>query len=754
MQAVADSVGLPGALEMDPRRVWFGRGGYVERREDGSFAVYVRGEVIGLFDVEDVGSRDVLIAVALQDDERVRDEVARAFRVSLATVGRVRTRLVRGGFREVANTGHAPGAPTVRTEKLRQRLAKLFERDFGPRRAHRAVAKLASYGVVQSMHAQWLAERAESRAAQAENARQQQALALMPGSQLERNPAKIRAETANRPELSVAPTSTAVPTGPSDEVPAPRDLTDRSELSLVEVAPGREAVVQHVGSWMLLGLMQDLGVYDLAARARGDSVPLLALRVALDATAIALAIGEKCVEGVRRLETPSVGTLLRHGGGASPTWVRCVLHDFADAGSTLFQATVSQQLLTRAAEEDDPRLWLYIDNHLRPYTGQQVIRKGWRMQDKRAVPGTTDFYLHDEAGAPVWRMSSPSHDSLSTWFRPAVEFVHQVFDKKVKAVLAFDRGGAYPEAMKELRNAGAEFVTYERKPYPQIGATEFTQQLTITLASLPRQPILYRYLETPQKNLRFGRGRVRRIALLTEDGEQMNLLAVSALPAEELIRGHLARWGVQENQLKHEVERWGINQLDGRKVEEYPPDAIIPNPARRRLDRQLKLLCAAEGEARRRLAHLDQEDPDREKFERIIETALERQRDLEALRATVPTHAPVSETPLAGKLKRHELGYKNVLDSLRTVLANIESELAVKLAGHLTHPREAKKALANLFAAPGTIRPWSRSVMVRLMPAATADERRAFQPFLADLNAMKLTLPGDPDRRRLLWKLS
>jgi hypothetical protein len=32
-----------------------------------------------------------------------------------------------------------------------------------------------------------------------------------------------------------------------------------------------------------------------------------------------------------------------------------------------------------------------VDNHLRPYTGEHVMRKGWRMQDKRAVPGTTDY---------------------------------------------------------------------------------------------------------------------------------------------------------------------------------------------------------------------------------------------------------------------------------------------------------------------------------------------------------------------------
>ena len=503
---------------------------------------------------------------------------------------------------------------------------------------------------------------------------------------------------------------------------------------------------------MLLGLMNALGVYDLAARICGDSLSLPALRVALDSTAIALAIGQECVEGVRRLETPSVGTLLRHGSGVSPSWVRSVLHDFAAAGSSLFQATVATRLLRRAAHEDS-RLWLYIDNHLRPYTGQHVIRKGWRMQDKSVVPGTTDYYLHDQSGAPIWRVATPSHESLCEWLMPAVEFVHTTFDKQITPVLVFDRGGAFPEAMKELRAAKAEFVTYERKPYPEVGATEFKRTLTITLASQPKRPIVIRYTEAPQKNLRFGRGRVRRIALLTEEGKQVNLLAVSALPAEDLIRGHLARWGRQENQLKHEVERWGINHLDGRKVEEYPPDEIIPNPERRRIDRLLKLSGAAEGEARRKLARLGKDDPDCKEFEQTIEAAMERQRDLEALRAEVPTHAPVSETPLAGKLTKHELGYKNVLDSIRAVLANIESELAVRIAPHLSRPREAKKVLANLFAAPGTIHLTPKRLTVKLMPAATDDERTAFQPFLDDLSGMRMTLPGDPDCRRLLWTL-
>jgi len=51
---------------------------------------------------------------------------------------------------------------------------------------------------------------------------------------------------------------------------------------------------------------------------------------------------------------------------------------------------------------------------------------------------------------------------------------------------------------------------------------------------------------------------------------------------------------------KHGVERWGINQLDGRKTAKYLPDSVTPNPARRRLDRELRLTRVEEGKARRK----------------------------------------------------------------------------------------------------------------------------------------------------------
>ena len=376
------------------------------------------------------------------------------------------------------------------------------------------------------------------------------------------------------------------------------------------------------------------------------------------------------------------------------------------------------------------------------------------MQDKRAVPGCSDFYVHDEDGCPLWRIASPSHGSLCQWLEPVVDFVDIALGRRVTPVLIFDRGGAYPETMARLRDIGAELVTYERRPYPLLARTEFEHMLSITLPSRPKKPIVVRYTERAEKNLGGGRGRLRRICLLMEDDKQINLIVASPLPAEVLIRRQLARWGVQENQFKHEVERWGINQLDGRTTEPYPADAIIPNPDRRRLDHKLRLACLAEGEARRRLARAEELEAKYERAMMDLERSLDRQKQLEALRANVPLRAKVSETSLAGKLQRHRPEYKCVVDTLRIGLANAESELAVRLAPHLNRPREAKKMLACLLVAPGTIGVGKQHVTVTLMPAANSTERAAFRRFLDDVSRLNLRLPGDPSRRTLRFRCS
>jgi len=477
------------------------------------------------------------------------------------------------------------------------------------------------------------------------------------------------------------------------------------------------------------------------------------LRVAIDAVVIALSIGQRCVEGVRRVATSSAPRLLRADQPPSESWTRRVLKQFVErAGSARLHLAFGASLLKLSRTEGDEPAVFYVDNHLRPYTGQYKVRKGWRMQDKRVVPGTTDYYVHDEDGRPVLRIDVPSHDSLTQWLGSIGELLRGALGKEQRILLAFDRAGAYPEQMAELREAGFEFVTYEHRPYPMLAATAFDRSMKLGEE-------VVQYHESRQTNLGQGRGRVRRVVVRMADGDQVNLLAIAKpdVSATELITIMKGRWN-QENGFKHGVERWGINQLDQRKVERVPPGTVIPNPARRRLDRALKLAQAREGEARRQLARVDGiPDPQRReaatvKWQGELETAVRQQQELLALRPSVPTHAPVEETDLAGRLARHPAHVKTVVDTLRIACANAESDLAGELALTLSKPAEAKKALANLLQAPGHVRVNGQSVSITLLPAATPDEAVAFEELLNEVNRWGLVLPGDPKRRALRFR--
>ena len=96
---------------------------------------------------------------------------------------------------------------------------------------------------------------------------------------------------------------------------------------------------------------------------------------------------------------------------------------------------------------------------------------------------------------------------------------------------------------------------------------------------------------------------------------------------------------------------------------------------------------------------------------------------------------------------------KTVIDVLRIVGANAESELAALIAPHTTRPREAKKIIANVFAAPGKVAVTTDAIHVKIAPAANRSERHAIARLFEALNKRNLTLPGDPKRLPLRFEI-
>jgi hypothetical protein len=186
----------------------------------------------------------------------------------------------------------------------------------------------------------------------------------------------------------------------------------QGELDWGQIGAGNGQLVQHVGTWVMLAMLNAWGLYRhlehlrvAVARQGKQMVGAAILRLAVDMTVVSLCIGEYCIEGVRRIATLSAPILLRSDRVPSAPWVRHVINLFVrdnnNAGKLHF--LTANQLIERAVasaklkcpKECCARVVFYLDNHMRPYTGQHNLRKGWRMQDKRARHGVTDYWVHD-----------------------------------------------------------------------------------------------------------------------------------------------------------------------------------------------------------------------------------------------------------------------------------------------------------------------------------------------------------------------
>jgi len=553
-----------------------------------------------------------------------------------------------------------------------------------------------------------------------------------PASESEPEPkSKPKSKSKSKSKEARTPPRRA-PLEPDDVLPKPK----------VRAAVRAGDHIQHVGSWLMLAGAEQHGLYYNILGHWGRRRGVQRIRHALDGVLMSLAIGQGCIEGVRRLETASAPLLYRAQQAPSASWVRRTWQHYCDkVPAWRVHAGMVGAYLRQAEAGGEEAAVFYVDNHMRPYRGKHVLRKGWRMQDKRAVAGSTDYWIHDAWGLPIMKVQAPDHGSLTSWLKGIVEVLQLGLGEEERLLVAFDRAGAYPEHLAELRDHNVEFVTYERRPYAQLTASAFTETVAWRGQALG--------VQEGRANLKSGRGRVRRIALHMPDGNQVNLLSSSQEPKERLIEVMLGRW-CQENAFKHGVERWGLNQLDRRQVEHYDPETVIPNPARRRLDRELRLVRVEEGLARRELARLAEGDHRRrERQQQRLERSLKRQAQLEALWPSTPTHAPLEETELAGELVHHVQDVKLVLDTIRIVCQNVEAHYAYCLAQHLPRAAEAKMNLKNLFQAPGKVTVGKKAVHVYLQPAGSSVEQQAYEAFYAEINNWRLTMPADHPARLL-----
>src|ERR1051326_8689325 len=332
---------------------WFSEGGCVVE-EDGRYEVRVGRLIVGAWDKDDTSLRNAIVVTLAAQPEIHLGKLAKAFRLSPGRLRQLRLAFEEGGLRAITTAMRVGRKPKV-TPRIRARLEKMFEQGVSIDDVHKKMRRFGRSTIGQA-HTAWRKKKDAEAAVDA---------------------------TSSEPEQTMLP-------GVAKRAAAPREREEIGDEPL-DVGPlARGGFVQHAGTWLMLGLLNAQGLYDAAARASGERVKEPVVPVAIDAVAAALTLGQRCVEGVRRIATPTSTTLLRTRECPSPPAVRAVMRDLSkDLGSMTLHLAMLRSFLSDGERRASGVY--YVDNHLRPYTGKRTIRRGWRMQDKRVLPGITDY---------------------------------------------------------------------------------------------------------------------------------------------------------------------------------------------------------------------------------------------------------------------------------------------------------------------------------------------------------------------------
>jgi len=393
--------------------------------------------------------------------------------------------------------------------------------------------------------------------------------------------------------------------------------------------------------------------------------------------------------------------------------------------------------------------YLYVDGHMKAYTGKRKLAECWNAQRRMPLPGLLTYFVNDQKGRPLLFVTEEANASLAQAMPRTVAAIRQVVGKRRFTVI-FDRGGYDGKLFAWLQQEGIDFITYQRGK-PELPAEQFRRRQCRFEGRRVRM-----HLAEDQVNV--GRsGPWRRIVVRTRacteprsDGHQTPVLTSLATPAPAKIACLMfARWR-QENFFKYSRQHQGLDQLMGYAWAEADGERLVPNPERKAVERELR---AKRQDMARRRAELGQVLLDEPVWGRTAHglkiaqrgavgqlRALEEQ--IEALldrRAELPKHVPLAH---AGRREVLRLEHKAIIDRVKITAYNAEEWLLDLLVRHYPNRHDVRALLRSFAQLSGETRTTPQGIAVTLDPPDLPIQRRALRSLCADLNEITTTYPG------------
>lgn len=615
-------------------------------------------------------------------------------------------------------------------------LAGLFSERTGPRGPHKLTAELRDE--IRRLDAQGLSHRKIAERIQLSASTVRRVLTRPP----------------DQPTLSAAQAPAAeLPVVPQ---PMPR-LAERQAARaglLTEAGPviteGRELPL--VGLLLILPALAEVGLLEVAQQVYGRlRRGFYGMRSLLLTLAFLALLREPRAEGATRMVPHDLGRVLGLDRAPEVKTIRRRLGYLAERG--LGDKLVFGLARRHADTLPEALGFLYMDGHVRAYSGTRRLPKAHIARARISAPATVETWAADANGDPVFVVVAPVGASLVSEMRRLLPELRELVGER-HLTICFDRGGWSPELFYEIVQADFDFLTYRKgRVRPEPGRA-FSQHRLVADGRTHEYELADRRsrLRLPARKGRPKTLTVRQVTRRQDDHQTPILTSRIDLSAAQVAHRMFSRWR-QENYFRYARQHFALDGLDSYASQPDDLGRLVPNPERARLRRQL---ARAQQELDELEATLGAEAMDNPEARRPtmrgfkianadlaydIRLARQQVARLEEVVAQTPTRVPLGQ--LAPDARLLETQVKLVTHAVRMSVYNAESTLARLLSPHFSRADdEARALLREALRAAGDFQVRDHVLDVRLNPLSAPRRTRALAALCEHLTATQTIYPG------------
>ena len=486
------------------------------------------------------------------------------------------------------------------------------------------------------------------------------------------------------------------------------------------------------------------------------------LRVTLLMAVFMALLREPRAEGATRLRPADLGRVLGLDRAPEVKTLRRKLTELAShgKGAELQAALGAHHVKMHPAAVG----FLYLDGHVRVYSGTRQLPKTHIARMRIAGPATEETWVGDAEGDPVMVITAAPSQSLAAELHRLLPELRTLIGADRRCTLVFDRGGYSPDVFSEIIAADMDLLTYYKGSWARAAVSTFTEvdytapdgsSHTFELAErpislpVPRQPATAGRDVVPA-----GTVTLRLIIRRSPDGHQTPILTNRTdLSVAQIAYRMGNRWR-QENYFKYGREHFTLDALDS--YADHPDDLtrLVPNPAKHRAIDRVKaarkdLTDAHAGVADALDNAVVQAGQPGNGGMALVDPAAglalnAAQLDLAAAKKSsrkTASHLPLGQVRPGSRLLETER--KLLTHAIRMSAYNTESALARLLRPHYARgDDEGRALLREAFTLSGDLQIIGDTMHVRLDPASAPRRSKAIAALCSELTDTKTLYPG------------